>query len=124
MKRPSTTPPTPAPAESGSGAPQVREIGPTMAGARPNSYLTRDGILELLSDDEVSSVSTAETQPGTASGDEYLDLHRLERGVQRTEGAKTPMGDVIPRKSVHPLTWDKIVSRLAMAHTSQGPGKE
>jgi hypothetical protein len=117
------TPHTKAPAESGSSAPKVREIVPTMVGALPSAYLTRDSILELLSDDEVSSVSTAETQPGLASGDDFIDLHRLERGVQRAHGAKAPMGDVIPRKSVRPQTWEKIVSRLTMAPASRGLGR-
>jgi len=45
--------------------------------------VTRDNVLKLLSDDEVASVSTAETAPRLLDGEEYLDLEHLDRGVQR-----------------------------------------
>ena len=74
-------------------------------------YATRDRILQLLSDDEVSSVSTAETAARLSDGDEYLDLEQLDQGVQRAHGTTTPMGRVLPRKAVHANTWSKILTQ-------------
>ena len=76
-------------------------------------YATRDSILQLLSDDEVSSVSTAETAAYLSDGDEYLDLEQLDQGVQRARGTATPMGRVLPSKAVHANTWSKILTQLA-----------
>lgn len=76
-------------------------------------YLDRDGILTLLSDAEVASVSTAETAERLLDGDEYLDLEHLDWGVQRASGAGTPMGRALPRKAVQEETWGKILKRLA-----------
>jgi hypothetical protein len=72
----------------------------------------RQGILKLLSDDEVASVSISETALRLQDGDEYLDLERIDQGVQRAPGAHTPMGRVLPRKAVHADTWIQIVARL------------
>jgi hypothetical protein len=77
-------------------------------------YVTRDSVLKLLSDSEIASVSTAESAPRLADGDEYLDLTQLARGVQRAPGPSTPMGHVLPKKAVHEATWKKIVAHLAM----------
>jgi hypothetical protein len=75
-------------------------------------YLTRDSLLRLLSDDEVASVSTAETAPRLASGDEYLDLEQLARGVQRAPVAGAAMSRILPRKAVREATWSAILARL------------
>jgi hypothetical protein len=78
-------------------------------------YLARAGLLELLSDEEVASVSTAETADHLTDGDEYVDLKHLEHGVQRAQARATmpPMGRVLPRKAVLETTWAKIVAQLA-----------
>ena len=76
-------------------------------------YLSRHGILSLLSDAEVARVSTAETAQGLSDGDEYLDLEHLDWGVQRAPGAGTPMGRVLPRKALQEGTWGKILRHLA-----------
>jgi hypothetical protein len=70
--------------------------------------LTRESILKLLSDDEVSKVSTAEAAIHLAEGEEYLDLERLEAGV-----LTATMGSVLPRKAVHPATWTRILQQLS-----------
>ncbi len=72
----------------------------------------RDSLLRLLSDDEISKVSTAETALGLTKDDEYLDLEHLERGVQRAP-ATAPMGEVLPKKAVQANTWRKILIWLA-----------
>lgn len=75
-------------------------------------YVTRETILELLSDDEVAQVSTAETAAHLVNGDEYLDLEHLNLGVQQAYGTATPTGNVLPKKSVHGPTWTKIAALL------------
>jgi hypothetical protein len=81
-------------------------------------YITRDSILKLLSDDEAASVSTAETAARLLDGEEYVDLERLDQGVQRAGGMTTPMGLVLPRKAVRVDTWRKIQTRLAVTRVA------
>lgn len=77
-----------------------------------NDYLTRERLLLLLSDDEVASVSSAETAQ-LANGDEFVDLERLGEGVQTAElSTITPGGRVLPRKAVQASTWSKILKEL------------
>ena len=76
-------------------------------------FITREGILKLLTDAEISSVSRAETTERLGEGDEYLDLKHLERGVRRAGKTTTPMNRVLPRKSVNESTWLKIVQQVA-----------
>jgi hypothetical protein len=72
----------------------------------------REGVMKLLSDDEVATVSTAETAARLLDGEEYLDLERLDRGVQRATRAATTMRGVLPRRTVHTDTWSKILAQL------------
>jgi hypothetical protein len=81
-------------------------------------YITRTSILNLLSDEEAASVSIAETAACLSDGDEYLDLERLDQGVQRTNRTAAPMGFVLPRKAVYADTWRKILTRLAVPHVA------
>ena len=75
-------------------------------------HLARQNVLMLLSDDEVASVSTAETTTRPLDGEEYLDLEDLDQGV-RSAGGKTPsMGRILLRRSVHADTWAKIRQQL------------
>jgi len=76
-------------------------------------YLTREGILERLSDAEVASVATAETAERLLDGDEYIDLTHLEQGVQRWQRDATPMGRVLPRKAIQEKTWQSVIEELA-----------
>jgi hypothetical protein len=75
-------------------------------------FITREGILKLLTDAEISSVSRAETRERLGDGDEYIDLGNLDRGVRRAGTMLTPMGRVLPRKAVAESTWLKIVDQL------------
>jgi len=68
--------------------------------------------LMLLSDDETAAVATAETATLLPEGDEYLDMEQLNQGVQRAHQKKTPMGRVLPKKSIHQDTWNKILKQL------------
>jgi hypothetical protein len=69
-----------------------------MTSERRSDYLTRDAVMKLLSDEEVAGVSTAETAPRVAAGED-LDLEQLERGVLRGPRA-IPIGRVLPRSAV------------------------
>ena len=89
----------------------------TMKNDKRSEYITRDSILNLLSDDETASVSTAETAAHLSDGDEYLDLEQLNQGVQRAPGTATPMGRVLPKKAVHANTWSKILTQLETSNT-------
>ncbi len=85
-------------------------------------YVTRETILRLLSDDEIARVSTAETAPQLAFGDEYVDLDEPDRGVCRADGKGTaPMGQLLPRAAVQEKTWRDIVILLT-AHRIEGVG--
>ena len=84
-----------------------------MEKASPMDYSAADKILKLLTDDEVAKVSTAESAAKLSDGDEYIDLESLRSGVQRAEGAKTPMGRVLPKSAVHASTWITITALLA-----------
>jgi len=79
-----------------------------------NDMSTRDSILGLLSDEEVARVSTAEGAAHLVDGDEYLDLERLDQGVLKAmaQAQATPMGQVLPRKSVTSGTWTKVLGHL------------
>ena len=77
-----------------------------------STYVTRESVLMLLSDDEVDAVATAETAAHLTDGDEYLDMEHLDQGMQRADRKKSPMGRVLPKKSVHEDTWKKILKQL------------
>src|SRR5271167_63408 len=81
--------------------------------ARRTEQVTRDDILNLLSDDEVARVSTAETASRLSDGDEYLDLEQLDQGVRKARGATAHIGRLVPRKAVHENTWARILKQLA-----------
>jgi hypothetical protein len=68
--------------------------------------------MALLSDDEVARVANAETAASLTKGDEYVDLDRCERGVQRVSGPLPTPGTVLAKKAVREDTWKKIVAQL------------
>ena len=74
------------------------------------AHKTRQEILNLLSDNELGFVSSAE-QKRIPEGDEYLDLDHLERGVLRAE-PNTEAKDTLPRAAVSDATWGKILTVL------------
>jgi len=73
----------------------------------------RESIIELLTDEEVSSVSTVESEVKLDEGDEFLDLERLDKGVERADGVLVHMGSVLARKAVRDDTWGRIVELLS-----------
>lgn len=89
-----------------------------MQNATRNEYLTRDRVLNLLSEQEVASVAIAETADRLADGDEYLDLEHLHEGVQKAGSSAAPMGRVLPKKAINESTWGKLLTQLGTAPTS------
>jgi hypothetical protein len=73
--------------------------------------VTRDHILNLLSEDEAKSVRSTEPAAQLAIGDEFIDLAQLAMGVQRAEESH-PTEDVISRKAINEHTWQKVVTNL------------
>ncbi len=80
------------------------------AAPKGSTYQRRHAVLALLSDEEVARVSTLETAPQLADGEEYLDLARPERGALRAQSS-TPivMSNVLPRSAVSDETWAKLL---------------
>ena len=82
-------------------------------------YIIRDQVMNLLSDQEIASVSTVEAQSQLGRGDAYLDLEHLELGVRRQGQEQiTPMAHVLAKKAVRAETWSAIQVLLA----AQRPG--
>lgn len=90
-----------------------------MTSVTTTDLLTRDHILKLLSDGELSSVRSAETRTQLRNGDEYLDLEQLAQGVQRVTGAVTRLGDVLPRRAIHEDTWRRVLRQLKTAQVER-----
>lgn len=90
-----------------------------MKPAQQIELLTRARVMDSLSDAEVASVSTAETATALPEGAEYIDLSRLDRGVQQVDATRqsAPMGHVLPRKAIHEKTWAKILQQISAIST-------
>ena len=84
-----------------------------MTNDKRTDYALRESILKLLTDEEIATVSTAETAPALAEGAEYLNLEKLGEGVSRADGESVPIGNVLPRAAVAAATWSEIMSVLA-----------
>jgi hypothetical protein len=82
--------------------------GKTLSPAR---YLTRATIMQLLSDEEIARVISAEALAHVSLGEEYVDLERLAHGVRRARGRR-PIGRLVPRNAVDGATWATIVRHL------------
>jgi hypothetical protein len=77
-------------------------------------YLTRDEILEFLSDEELARVSTMEEAPRLAVGEEYIDLTRLHQGVRLVQArSEVTTARMLPRSAVSDETWSGILALLA-----------
>lgn len=86
---------------------------------RRAEFVTRDEILELLSDDEIARVSTREAGSALVPGDEYVDLKHLKNGVRRmTAETRVKTSDVLPRGAVNDETWSAIRALLAGRHVA------
>lgn len=72
----------------------------------------RDEVLMLLWSDQIASTSRGSIPARLARGEEYIDLQRLERGVQRAINSEAPMGGVLARKAVQPETWQQLIGMI------------
>jgi len=73
--------------------------------------VTRDAILNLLTDAETAKVSNLEDGKGLKEGDAYIDLDDLAKGVQKG-ASENLIGHVLPQSAVSAETWTKIVAQL------------
>ncbi len=88
----------------------VQDTSAAAEAPKCGTYLRRHAVLALLSDDEVAKVSTLESEPQLAQGEEYIDLARPERGALRAQASSAiAMKDVLPRSAVSAQTWSKIL---------------
>lgn len=84
-------------------------------------HLAREAIMNLLSNEEIARVSTAETAVQMVETAEYIDLEHLDLGVQHaTAATKVDMGNVLPRSAVQDVTWCKILSELGTGAPAKG----
>jgi hypothetical protein len=80
----------------------------------------RDRILALLTHEETARISNVKAQLSLLSGDEYLDLDRLDRGLQcAIEPTESQGRRVIRRKSVRPAAWTQIMATLPKMRSSR-----
>ena len=85
-----------------------------MTDAKFTEHVTRETILNLLSNAETAKVSNAEGAAALTVGDDFVDLEHLDQGVQRANAStKVVMGYVLPRSAVSQETWSKIMAQLA-----------
>jgi hypothetical protein len=75
-------------------------------------HRTPDSLLNLASDEQVATVSAAETAATVAHGEEYVDSELLTEGVQRSHRAVVSMDAGRARSAVHEQTWSKRVTPL------------
>ena len=74
--------------------------------------VTRDAILNLLTDAETAKVSNLEDGEGLKEGDSFIDLDDLAKGAQKG-ASDNVIGHVLPQSAVSSETWSKIVAELS-----------
>ena len=85
-----------------------------MTDAKRAEYVTREKILNLLSDEETAKVSKKETATTLIPGDDYLDLENLEQGIRQAKSTvNVSAKNILPRSAVSAATWSKINTALA-----------
>jgi len=98
-----------------------RVLGTTGASEVVTHSLERNEIMNILSDEEIARVSTAEAASKLAPGDEYLDLEQLGTGVHRATGTMAPISRLLPRSAVHEDTWAKLLTHLSSMPVAAAP---
>ncbi|MDH5670611.1 MAG: hypothetical protein OEZ06_00580 [Myxococcales bacterium] len=77
----------------------------------PSPYVSRDEILSQLSFADAAVVRAAEAAASVGMGEEYLDLHHLDRGVRQANGTAAQLGNVLPRRAVGEQLWTRILAQ-------------
>jgi len=86
-----------------------------MTDAKRAEHVTREKVLNLLSDEETAKVSMKETATTLIAGDEYLDLEHLEQGIQQANSTvSVSANNILPRSAISAATWSKINAALAV----------
>ncbi len=78
-----------------------------------SDYVTRETILNLLSDEENATLSSVEGTPQLVEGEAYLALEHLDRGGPRANPSAGLPGDLLPQLAVRETTWTAILATLA-----------
>jgi hypothetical protein len=79
----------------------------------PKEAMSREAILNLLSDVEMAKVSRAEDAPRLIEGDEYVDLDDIAAGVRQVHEKAPRARHALPRSAVSDATWAKIIAAVA-----------
>ena len=83
-----------------------------MSHDKKNTFILRDRVLALLSDEENAKVSQVEAEYVLSATQQYVDLNKLERGVLTAPADFTAMGHVLPRRALRESTWSSIVALI------------
>jgi hypothetical protein len=75
-------------------------------------HLTQELILTVILNSRTASLGT---------GEEYLDLDALNRGVQRAREGMSTAGCVLARSAVPDPTWSAILTRLTRSRLPAAP---
>jgi hypothetical protein len=91
---------------------QMLVNGGTPVSNPKNTFLVRDVILNLLSEEELERVSLAEART-LADGEYFVDLQHPEKGVLKVGVDKRPRSsDVLPQSAVRDETWIAIIRQI------------
>jgi hypothetical protein len=74
--------------------------------------ITRESILNLLTDAEVARVSSAEGTTRLVEGDYYVDLEDPGSGIRQAH-AGVASRNALPQSAVSDATWTKIIGVVA-----------
>ncbi len=76
------------------------------------TYVTREDITNLLSDEEIARIAAAQAR-WLSEGEDYVDLDHPEDGVHKVNSDAPPRpGHVVPRGLVGERAWSAILARL------------
>ena len=76
------------------------------------SAFDREGIMQALREDPIARLTCRDIPDRLRRGDEYLDLQRLDVGVQRAQGTMIPTGGELARTAVRADTWARLLVYL------------
>jgi hypothetical protein len=87
---------------------------------QPDNRPCWDTILKQLSSADAAAMKIAmNPQTALVTGDEYLDLDRLDKHVQRAAHEIAPMSRILPKKTVQADVWNRIVTLVKAFFTAE-----
>ena len=84
-------------------------------------FAIRSAIMDLLTEAQIARLCAGTGLVPLMSGDEYLDLLRLDLEVQCVRCGDLPCGTAIPRRAVHAQVWREILAQLSRVPELTGP---